>query len=102
MREVKEETGLDVDVQDLITVEVQGGGWYRFSFFCTVKGLTFCPLFSGGIHFWAIFEIGGVCFRCSRDCQGIYGSSIQNLSKLAKKSSDVNPNISIYFKNITT
>uniref|UniRef100_A0A914UK09 Nudix hydrolase domain-containing protein n=1 Tax=Plectus sambesii TaxID=2011161 RepID=A0A914UK09_9BILA len=37
-REILEESGLEVTVDDLTSVEVQGGGWYRFTFCCTATG----------------------------------------------------------------
>ncbi|KAE9551686.1 hypothetical protein FO519_005091 [Halicephalobus sp. NKZ332] len=37
-REVKEETGFECTVDNLLSLEVRGSGWYRFSFFCSVTG----------------------------------------------------------------
>ncbi|CAI4230262.1 unnamed protein product [Auanema sp. JU1783] len=37
-REVLEETGYDCDVIELLSLQVQGSGWYRFSFFCKITG----------------------------------------------------------------
>ncbi|XGW22971.1 hypothetical protein V3C99_005311 [Haemonchus contortus] len=35
-REVREESGYECDVIELLSLEVQGSGWYRFSFFCQI------------------------------------------------------------------
>ncbi|CAD6196486.1 unnamed protein product [Caenorhabditis auriculariae] len=37
-REVLEETGYSCDVIELLSMQVQGSGWYRFAFFCRVTG----------------------------------------------------------------
>ena len=37
-RELKEETGFDVNVDCLISVEINGSGWYRFCYACTIIG----------------------------------------------------------------
>uniref|UniRef100_A0AC34FF39 Nudix hydrolase domain-containing protein n=1 Tax=Panagrolaimus sp. ES5 TaxID=591445 RepID=A0AC34FF39_9BILA len=39
-REVLEETGFQCQVDNLISLEVRGSGWYRFAFFCTITGGT--------------------------------------------------------------
>uniref|UniRef100_A0A0K0DWY2 Nudix hydrolase domain-containing protein n=1 Tax=Strongyloides stercoralis TaxID=6248 RepID=A0A0K0DWY2_STRER len=38
IREAKEETGYDVEIKELIKLDVQGSGWYRFIFFCEIVG----------------------------------------------------------------
>ncbi|VDM14752.1 unnamed protein product, partial [Wuchereria bancrofti] len=38
IREVLEETGYKCEPEELLSVEVQGSGWYRFSFYCNVIG----------------------------------------------------------------
>ncbi|KHJ91846.1 hydrolase, NUDIX family [Oesophagostomum dentatum] len=35
-REVREESGYECDVIELLSLEVQGSGWYRFSFYCEI------------------------------------------------------------------
>jgi hypothetical protein len=35
---VREEAGVECSCDDLISVEVQGTGWYRFTFQCTITG----------------------------------------------------------------
>ncbi|VDK55436.1 unnamed protein product, partial [Gongylonema pulchrum] len=37
-REVLEETGYRCEPEELLSVEVQGSGWYRLSFYCNVTG----------------------------------------------------------------
>ena len=37
-REVLEETGFECSVDNLISLEVKGSGWYRFAFACTITG----------------------------------------------------------------
>ncbi|EFO16726.2 hypothetical protein LOAG_11777 [Loa loa] len=38
VREVFEETGYKCEPEELLSVEVQGSGWYRFSFYCNIIG----------------------------------------------------------------
>uniref|UniRef100_A0A1I7TBJ9 Nudix hydrolase domain-containing protein n=1 Tax=Caenorhabditis tropicalis TaxID=1561998 RepID=A0A1I7TBJ9_9PELO len=38
VREVKEETGYSCDVIELLSLQVQGSGWYRYAFFCQITG----------------------------------------------------------------
>ncbi|KAM3720895.1 putative nudix hydrolase [Dirofilaria immitis] len=38
IREVFEETGYKCEPEELINVQVQGSGWYRFSFYCNIIG----------------------------------------------------------------
>uniref|UniRef100_A0A0K0F7I9 Putative nudix hydrolase 1 (inferred by orthology to a C. elegans protein) n=1 Tax=Strongyloides venezuelensis TaxID=75913 RepID=A0A0K0F7I9_STRVS len=38
IREAKEETGFDVEIKEIIKLDVQGSGWYRFIFFCEIVG----------------------------------------------------------------
>lgn len=38
IREVAEESGYQCKPVDLLAVEIQGGGWYRFSFVCDIVG----------------------------------------------------------------
>lgn len=38
VREVKEETGYSCDVIELLSLQVQGSGWYRYAFFCNITG----------------------------------------------------------------
>ncbi|PAV81313.1 hypothetical protein WR25_09314 [Diploscapter pachys] len=40
IREVKEETGHECEVVELLSVQVQGSGWYRFAFYCKLTGGT--------------------------------------------------------------
>ncbi|PAV84308.1 hypothetical protein WR25_16882 [Diploscapter pachys] len=40
IREVKEETGHECEVVELLSVQVQGSGWYRFAFYCKLIGGT--------------------------------------------------------------
>ncbi|KHN80368.1 Putative nudix hydrolase 1 [Toxocara canis] len=37
-REVLEETGYKCDPEELLCLQVQGSGWYRFAFYCSVIG----------------------------------------------------------------
>ncbi|VDM93854.1 unnamed protein product, partial [Onchocerca ochengi] len=36
IREVFEETGYKCEPEELLNVQVQGSGWYRFSFYCNI------------------------------------------------------------------
>ncbi|VBB34499.1 unnamed protein product [Acanthocheilonema viteae] len=36
VREVLEETGYKCEPEELLSVQVQGSGWYRFSFYCNI------------------------------------------------------------------
>ncbi|EFO83769.1 CRE-NDX-1 protein [Caenorhabditis remanei] len=38
VREVKEETGYNCCVIELLSLQVQGSGWYRYAFFCEITG----------------------------------------------------------------
>lgn len=38
VREVQEETGYSCKVIELLSLQVQGSGWYRYAFFCEVSG----------------------------------------------------------------
>ncbi|VIO97118.1 Uncharacterized protein BM_BM17671 [Brugia malayi] len=38
IREVLEETGYKCEPEELLGIEVQGSGWYRFSFYCNIIG----------------------------------------------------------------
>uniref|UniRef100_A0A915Q0X2 Nudix hydrolase domain-containing protein n=1 Tax=Setaria digitata TaxID=48799 RepID=A0A915Q0X2_9BILA len=38
IREVMEETGYKCEPKELLSVQVQGSGWYRFSFYCSIIG----------------------------------------------------------------
>ncbi|CAG9535323.1 unnamed protein product [Cercopithifilaria johnstoni] len=38
VREVLEETGYKCEPEELLSVQVQGSGWYRFSFYCNIIG----------------------------------------------------------------
>uniref|UniRef100_A0A0N4ZFL1 Nudix hydrolase domain-containing protein n=1 Tax=Parastrongyloides trichosuri TaxID=131310 RepID=A0A0N4ZFL1_PARTI len=38
VREAKEETGFDVEIKELLKLDVQGSGWYRFIFYCEIVG----------------------------------------------------------------
>ncbi|CAI5438020.1 unnamed protein product [Caenorhabditis angaria] len=38
IREVLEETGFNCEVVELLSLQVQGSGWYRFAFYCNITG----------------------------------------------------------------
>lgn len=38
-REVEEETGFECELEYLLCVETRKANWYRFTFYCTIKGL---------------------------------------------------------------
>ncbi|KJH46664.1 hydrolase, NUDIX family [Dictyocaulus viviparus] len=59
-REVREESGYECDVVELLSLEVQGSGWYRFSFYCEISGGTLKTQpnqESLGAQWWSIDDV---------------------------------------------
>ncbi|KAJ1347189.1 putative nudix hydrolase 1 [Parelaphostrongylus tenuis] len=61
-REVREESGYVCDVIELLSLEVQGSGWYRFSFYCEIVSgdlKTQPNEESLGAQWWSVDEVLG-------------------------------------------
>ncbi|ETN70016.1 hydrolase, NUDIX family [Necator americanus] len=61
-REVREESGYECDVIELLSLEVQGSGWYRFSFYCEIASgelKTKPNQESLGAQWWSVDEVLG-------------------------------------------
>lgn len=52
VREVKEETGYSCDVVELLSLQVQGSGWYRYAFYCNITGENSVSLFIFLLKIW--------------------------------------------------
>ncbi|CAJ0593341.1 unnamed protein product [Cylicocyclus nassatus] len=59
-REVREESGYECEVVELLSLEVQGSGWYRFSFYCEIASgeLKTKPNHESlGAQWWSVDEV---------------------------------------------
>uniref|UniRef100_A0A1I7X3V8 Nudix hydrolase domain-containing protein n=1 Tax=Heterorhabditis bacteriophora TaxID=37862 RepID=A0A1I7X3V8_HETBA len=62
-REVKEETGYDCEVMELLSLQVQGSGWYRFAFYCHLTGgelKTTADQESLSAQWWSVKDENGI------------------------------------------